>query len=475
MTNFPTSLDSYSDIVCGDSQNPKDVVNNLQDAIENLEAKVGVDSSAVTTSHDYKLSGVTGADKAASLVGNETLENKTLTSPTINTPTIIVKDNDFTLEDNSDTTKKVVFELSGVSTETTRTLTVPNASDTLVVLAATQTLQNKTISSGSALDANADPNFTYGSYKRQAIINGNFDIWQRGTSFSTPASGTYTADRWTQVFDGTGSTVTISRQAFGIQTTVPGNPRYFLRYAQTVAGSGGTFRVIEQRIEDIDKFHQTTWTLSFYAKVGSAATITTSFDYNFGSGGSTTLFAQHPKSNSITTSWTLFTHTFTTNDLSTMTIGTGSYLQLNFSLPVNTTITLDLSEIQICAGSVALPFQPKIFQEEYQLCKRYYQKTFLYDTTPAQGAGTTSGAFTLVSNASSTFGIYYSFPVSMRTSPSVTTYNPVSSNANWRDVTNSADRTVTVAVNSEKGANISGTSGVASAFNQIHIALDAEL
>jgi len=55
-TNFPTSLDSYdtkvdsvTDVVAAD-------INDPQDAIEALEAKVGIDGSAVTTSHDYLLS-----------------------------------------------------------------------------------------------------------------------------------------------------------------------------------------------------------------------------------------------------------------------------------------------------------------------------------------------------------------------------------------------------------------------------------
>lgn len=41
--------------------------------------KIGADSSAVTTSHDYKLSGVTGTDKAVSKTGTETLTNKKIT------------------------------------------------------------------------------------------------------------------------------------------------------------------------------------------------------------------------------------------------------------------------------------------------------------------------------------------------------------------------------------------------------------
>lgn len=47
--------------------------------------------------------------------------------------------------DNTDVTKKLALGLSGLSTATTRTLTVPDASDTLVLLAQAQTLTNKTI------------------------------------------------------------------------------------------------------------------------------------------------------------------------------------------------------------------------------------------------------------------------------------------------------------------------------------------
>ncbi len=54
-TNYPGAFDSYSD----KTDNEDDVlaahVNNMQDALEALEAKVGVDSSAVATAHDYLL------------------------------------------------------------------------------------------------------------------------------------------------------------------------------------------------------------------------------------------------------------------------------------------------------------------------------------------------------------------------------------------------------------------------------------
>lgn len=88
-TNFPSSLDTSTTIPAEGASIPLSTNHvtahqNIQDAIEIIEAKVGADSSAVTTSHDYKLSGVTGSDKAVSKTGSEVLTNKTLTSPVVN-------------------------------------------------------------------------------------------------------------------------------------------------------------------------------------------------------------------------------------------------------------------------------------------------------------------------------------------------------------------------------------------------------
>jgi hypothetical protein len=85
-TNFPTSLDTPTNPIGTNQVTSPDHAGqhaDANDAIKALEAKVGVNNSAVTTSHDYKLSGVTGADKSASVAGSENLSNKTLTTPTI--------------------------------------------------------------------------------------------------------------------------------------------------------------------------------------------------------------------------------------------------------------------------------------------------------------------------------------------------------------------------------------------------------
>lgn len=49
-----------------------------------------------------------------------------------NTNSIVVKDANFTLQDDVDTTKQAAFQLSGITTGTTRTFTLPDASTTIV-------------------------------------------------------------------------------------------------------------------------------------------------------------------------------------------------------------------------------------------------------------------------------------------------------------------------------------------------------
>jgi len=91
-------------------------------------------------------SSVTVGSTAIALGGSST----TLTGLSSVTSTAVVTDDSgFRIRDNSDNTKQLAFECSGISGSTTRTLTVPDTSDTLVVLAAAQTLTNKTIALGS--------------------------------------------------------------------------------------------------------------------------------------------------------------------------------------------------------------------------------------------------------------------------------------------------------------------------------------
>ena len=58
-----------------------------------------------------------------------------------------VQDDVFRVQDDGDNTKQLAFQVSGVSSGTTRTWTVPDSNDTLVGKATTDTLTNKTLTS----------------------------------------------------------------------------------------------------------------------------------------------------------------------------------------------------------------------------------------------------------------------------------------------------------------------------------------
>ena len=65
----------------------------------------------------------------------------------ITSTAVVTNDSGFRIRNNTDNSKILAFDLASISGSTTRTLTVPDASDTLVLLAATQTLTNKTLTS----------------------------------------------------------------------------------------------------------------------------------------------------------------------------------------------------------------------------------------------------------------------------------------------------------------------------------------
>jgi len=210
---------------------------------------------------------------------------------------------------------------------------------------------------------------------KNRIINGDFGVWQRGTSFSNPVNETYLADRFNIVFDGTGATRTVSQQAFTPGTApVSGyESAYFIRMAQTVAGSGGTYIGFNQRIEDVRTYAGQTITLSFWAKADASRTILPNFQQNFGTGGSTTV-ATSGTTITLTTSWARYTQSFTLPSITGKTIGTSSLLQLFLWFAANTVQTIDLWGVQIEAGSVATPFTTAsgTLQGELALCQRYY-------------------------------------------------------------------------------------------------------
>ena len=65
----------------------------------------------------------------------------------ITSTAVVTDDSGFRVRDNSDNTKQLAFECSGISGSTTRTLTVQDVNGTISLIAATETLTNKTLTS----------------------------------------------------------------------------------------------------------------------------------------------------------------------------------------------------------------------------------------------------------------------------------------------------------------------------------------
>ena len=267
---------------------------------------------------------------------------------------------------------------------------------------------------GSTLVANSanasglgwNQNFAAG---KNAIINGDFGVWQRGTTFTNPGTFVYTSDRWLVTNNGT-STGSVTRQTFtpGSSPVAGYESSYFLQYAITAA-SGASFTLMEQRIEDVRKFAGQTITISFWAKFDATRTLNGRVTQNFGSGGSadvTTSFSI----GSVTSSWVRYSTTVAVPAITGKTIGTSSFLSIAFDLPLNTVLTFGIWGVQAEAGSVATAFQTATgtLQGELAACQRY-------GYTPTGGIGTIGSYYSTTSCYT-----YINLPVSMRTTPTLT-------------------------------------------------------
>ena len=247
---------------------------------------------------------------------------------------------------------------------------------------------------------------------KNKIINGDFSVWQRGTSFSNPAINAYTADKIIQGNNASGVAFVDSQQVFtpGTAPVAGYESAYFYRRNVTTAGSGGQYNFIQQRIEDIRTLAGQTVTFSFWAKADSARTVSVNLTQNSGSGG--TGGANFNSSNiTLSTAWTRYSITTTLTSLSGVTIGTSSYLAVVLNMPINTTMTIDTWGWQVEAGSVATPFTTasNTLQGELALCQRYYYRQTAQTAYSLFGSG--------IAYSTTAINGYVKFPITMRTAP----------------------------------------------------------
>lgn len=268
------------------------------------------------------------------------------------------------------------------------------------------------------------------SFKNK-LINGGFDIWQRGTG--TPIgeltyTNTYVADRWKTISDFGISYHTYEKTAATDELLLNAGILNYIAFS-SMTYSGDNNQYLEQKIEDVRTLTNKTVTLSFYAKAGVSTSFTPRFIQNFGSGGSTSV-TTNTSAITLTTSWARYSVTTTIPSVAGKTIGDDSFLAVHV-LKFPESVDIDITGVQLEIGSSATPFEVRPIGIELPLCQRYYN-ILLNDISQSpfmDGYQAANGYITS----------YISFP-SMRKNPSlgvswgttsnVSTYNAISTGNN---------------------------------------------
>ena len=383
------------------------------------------------------------------------------------------------------TSGTVTVTNSMATTITTKGDLVPGTgSGTFARLAAGSNGETLVADSSTSTGLRYQGNFAAG---KNAIINGDMNIWQRATSYAVANGGPFygAADRWRYYHNGaTAGTNTVSRQTFTVgQTDVPNNPTYFQRWTATTIGTSQTVVDFDQLIENVGTFAGMTTTGSVYIKASGTFTYTIYLEQNFGSGGSTSVGTQIA-TGSTTTGWVRVIGTATLPSISGKTVGTGSSLRylIRFSNPTNGA-TFDIANSQVEASNTATAFQTATgtIQGELAACQRYYEKS--YNSATFAGAATEANAISSSGNAAaattSNIGCGLSFKVTKRSIPTLTIYDAAGNSGKtgryFLFSTTSNNNTVAVGNLGDTSALIY-SSGTANAQGLIfHFTADAEL
>jgi len=238
----------------------------------------------------------------------------------------------------------------------------------------------------------AGPTFTAG---KNFVINGNFDIWQRGTSF-TSTSSIYTADRW-QV----GGNYTVTRQTTG----VPIGSQYCLRGVNTASSYAAAYSYLEtsqsfplqgQTVTISAKFRRNA-TASFGLKlsVSKSSTVDAGYGSTFTEIGSETVSNANLPTGTGASNWYTAKATFTIPS-----DGTANGLRIGIE-PTITDVNgayWEAAQVQLELGSVPTTFSRAggTLQGELAACQRYLPAVFVstetfgfaYSTTGTQFYGT---------------------------------------------------------------------------------------
>lgn len=274
-------------------------------------------------------------------------------------------------------------------------------------------------------------NAQYTMFKNK-LINGAFNIWQRGTSFTGNFTNLYGADRWAQ---GQFQTGPQSRQT--VSTNIGFNYACRISSSSVATVAGGTRMCIGQMVESVNCYDlkDTPVTLSFWVRFSNATftsstaspygdfaiglwQYTTTTDANFSTSAADIVSTSLITNGSLPTTWTKYTLTTTTSVLLNNIAVRLGFANLG-STAADGTLWYEVTGAQIEKGSNATSFDYRPFTTELQLCQRYFQTW-----SPPPGRG--------VSNSTTAINrIGWPLLVEMRVAPTTT----ISGNIGWYDGT----------------------------------------
>lgn len=309
------------------------------------------------------------------------------------------------------TTNQIVLGVTNTTTisstapSASRTYTIPDAGSNVqfVMAGGSQTIAGDKTFTGTTTTVDVVSSGSLNSLNMNTqnyIINGNFDVWQRGTSYTSVANGTYTADRF-QLTNTTDAVVDILRS-----TDIPSiasnsvGSNYSLHVDCTTLDSSITTNqvsMINQYIEGLvyKNLHSKQVTLSFWVKATKTGTYCVAFR---NSANDRSYVAEY--SVSVTDTWEKKSITLTLDTSGTWLFTNGIGLKIHFTIAsgpsLNTTAgswqsgnylstsnqvngydsasnDFRLSQIQLELGSQATPFKPfgGSFISDLLACFRY--------------------------------------------------------------------------------------------------------
>lgn len=282
------------------------------------------------------------------------------------------------------------------------------------------------------------------------IINGGFRIAQRGVSFTsatTPANSddTYLLDRWVLLSEGN-DIVDVTQEA----SVVPTGLSHAIKLeVETANKQFGILYILENK--DALALVGKAVSLSFKARMAAADDNTHSLkavvlawsstadavtsDVVDAWGATPTYVANWtaenvPDSNALTTSW----QTFNINNISIDTASTTNVAVFIFCDQTDGVVddAVYISAVKLEIGSSATDFIPAPIEDEISRCQRYFEKSFVMDTTPAYSVTVNRQMLACGSGGFSNSYCSFFFKTRKFKQPTMTYYNPHAASANWR-------------------------------------------